>query len=555
LKQKFVAFFSVFLFCILVTSDSRIRDYKSDKVPKLDKTKLLLLPFFVGLTLLICSWYLTYPISAISSNDFAFYHISILYWFSLPLLWISMFLMALTTKNNFLKWILSIGIVLTFFSVFYFYSMIPGADSQYFRGLTEYFIKTRDLNSSQLNHNYYQWPAFFILADIVTSISGLSLPSYEFLLYTIIAFLLATTLYVYASKKHKLTGYVMVAAFFISITYFLNYQSVPFSLALGLLFLLFMLETQKKNAASIATLVLLYASILITHLFVPLFFVLYSVMRSLLDKNIQDRSFYRNFSVFALVSYFAVQITIAKFNFAQLVINITKEPTTYSGIISQSLATQTTNPINIIAQFFSRAVTIAAVGMCIVGLFLLLIKREMGVVDKAIFLAGLLYPALGTVLNTIGFRAIAMVFIPISLGAAFLFKSKFKRYIAGLFLVVLVLFLFVPLHLSFNSEIQFQTRETYLADNFFIDHYNWQKPGFVIADFRTTTYLESKLNSFVFISNGLQAGGKLDAMLYTPQYIGSNFGNYSSMESLSQGKTLDLLYNDGFSYVLINGLH
>jgi hypothetical protein len=522
-------------------------------VQNLKKTKLLLIPFFVGLVLLVWSWYLSYPISVISANDSVFNHISILYWFSLPLLFASMFLMALTTESNFLKWILSIGIVLTFFSLFYFYFMMPTGDSQYFRGLTEYFIETKSLDASQLTHHYYQWPAFFILADIVTSVSGLSLASYEFLLITIIGLLLTTALYVYASKKHKMAGFLTVAAFFVSITYFIDYQSVPFSLALGLLFLLFMLETQQKSTGLTITMIVLYASLLITHLFVPLFFVLYLLLRSLFDRNRENKRQHRDFFLLALVSYFLVQLTLAVFSFGYLVSSFfTRAPADYSQIVSATTAVVVPNSINFIGQFFSRTVTIVAVIICVAGLILLLIKRKLGASDKAILLTGIIYSGLGAVLNTLGWRAIAVVFIPISLGAAFLFKGKFKPYFAGLFLVLLVLFLFVPLHSSFNTEIKFQTRENYMADNFFIDHYNLENPGLkIVSDFRTNTYLESKLNDTVYIQYWLQAGDKADAILYTPQFVGRNLGNYSSMESLSQGEKLNLLYNDGFSIVLI----
>jgi hypothetical protein len=431
--------------------------------------------------------------------------------------------------------------------------MMPTGDSQYFRGLTEYFIKTKSLDPSQLNHDYYQWPAYFILADIVTSVSGLPLANYEFLLYTIIGFLLTTALYVYASKKHKMAGFLTVAAFFISIYYFIDYQSAPFSLALVLLFLLFMLETRQKSTGLMVTMLVLYASLLFTHVFVPLFFVLYLLVRSLLDKNRQIRSFYRSLFLFALVCYFLVELTIAKFSFGQIIINITQAPATYSYIVSQTVASSSVAiSINVIAQFFSRTVTIAFVGLCVAGLIVLLIKRKMDVLDKVILFTGVVYSGLGVVLNTLGYRAIAVAFIPISLGAAFLFKGRFRPYFAGLFLVLLILFLFVPLHQSLSTGTSFQTRETYIADNFFIDHYNWENPGFVVADFRTTTYLQSKLSVYVYISTWLQAGDKADAILYTPQFVGTELGNYSSMESLSQGEKLNLVYNDGFSYVLIN---
>jgi hypothetical protein len=503
---------------------------------------------------MIWSWYLSFPLSTISANDYVFNHISVMYWFSLPLLSGSMFLMALITKNNFLKWILSIGIVLTFFSVYYFYSMMPTGDSQYFRGLMEYFIKTKTLDSSQLNHNYYSWPAFFVLAEIVTLVSGVSIASYEFLIFTIIGVLLTTALYVYASTKDKSVGVITVAAFFISITYLIDYQAAPFSLALGLLFLMFMLETKQKSIDLKIAMIVLYASLLITHLFVPLFFLLYLLVRSLIDKNRQNVREYRNFFLLALVSYLLIQLTLAKFNFIFFAISLTKSfgsTAEYSGIATGVTSAVIPVQINVTAQFFSRNVTIAVVIICFIGLILLLIKRRINALDKAIFMAGAIYSGLGLVLNTLGYRAICIIFIPISLGASFFFKGKFKPYFATLFLILIMLFLFVPLHVSFNDAIVFQTRETYMADNFFIAHYDWKNPGFVVSDYRTNIYLDSKLTATVYFQSGLQSGDRADAILYTPQFQGLELGNYSSMTSLSQGEKLNVMYNDGSSYVLI----
>jgi hypothetical protein len=462
-----------------------------------------------------------------------------------------MFLMAVTTKSNFLKWILSVGIVLTFFSLSYFYSIMPTPDAQQFRGLTEYFIKTGSLDASHGNHMYYQWPAFFVLGDIVTSVSGLSLPNYEFLMYALIGVLLASTLYLYSSKKYPNGAVLMVAAFFISINYFINYQAVPFSLALVLLFLLFVLETRQKSFGVTITMLVLFAGTLVTHLFVPLFFVLYLLMRGLFDKNKQTKNLYIRLFLLGLVSYLLVQITLAHFSFQQLVQSITKAPAEYSSIASMTLDTSIPVQINIISQFFSRTVTITAIIICVAGLVLLLIKRKMNALDKSILLTGVVYSVLGTVLNTIGYRAIAIAFIPISLGAAFLFKDKFRPYLAGLFLVLIVLFFFVPIHQSFNTEVAFQTRETYNAVNFFINHYNWEKPSFVVTDFWTNTYLAPKLSVYVWIQTWWNIGYKADAVLYTPQFAGFELGNYTSMESFSQGEKLSVLYNNGVSYALI----
>ena len=511
--------------------------------------------------LIIYSWYLTYPLSTVSANDFVFNHISILYWISLPLLFGSMFLMAVTTKSNLLKWLLSIGIVLTFFSLSYFYSMMSGGgiDSQFYRGLTEYFIKTKSLDPSQVNHSYYQWPGFFVLADVVTSVSGLSLASYGFLLYTIIGVLLATALYVYGTRKYTNYGIIVVAAYFIVISGYINYQAVPFSLALGLLFLLFMLETRKRSGSLIVTMLVLYSALLITHLFVAVFFVLYLLARSLFDKNSQNKRLYRSLFLITFIGWFIVQFNLARFSFDQIVVNITKSPVDSYSIIASNTFTSfqssssLTNTVNVTAQFFSRTVIIAFAGLCVAGLILLLIKRKMNALEKAILFTGVVYSGLGAVLNTLGWRAIAVAFIPFSLGAAFLFQGRFKRYLVGLFLVLLVLTIFVPLHQSFsNNQIANQTRENYIADNFFLNHYNWEKPSIIAVDFGTQNYLTNKLSVYYYISNQwLSIVDKADTILYTPQMVGLELGNYSSMESLSKGEGLNLLYNDGSSFVLI----
>ena len=519
----------------------------------MQRNYLLLLPFAIGIVLMAISFYSSYPLVSTSSSDYIFNHVNVLYWFSLALLLASMFLMAITTKNKLLKWILAVGIVLAFFSLSYFYSMMPTSDSQFFRGLNEYYFKTQNLSPYEANHAYYQWPAFFILAFITTSISGLPLASYEFLLYGLIGFLLASSLFVYATRKHKLDGFLVVTAFFVSLTYFLDYQAVPFSLALALLFLLFMLETHKKSIALIVPIVILYISLMFTHLFVPVFFVLYLFIRSLLEKNRKTRSLYGFLFIFSIIGYLVVEFTLARFSFVNLIVSITQAPPQLSQIVQQTTSTIIKpSPIDNFAQIFSRGVTIAFVAICIVGAILLLKRKRLQLIDLAILSTGLAYSVLGLVLNTLGERAISLLFIPIALGAAYLTETKFRKVVIAILLILVVLFTFVPLHLSFTREIQFQTQESYSADNFFLNHYNWDNAGLTVTDFRTNTYLTPKVPATPYIQSWLKAGEKADAILYTPQFLGLNLGNYTSMDNLARGQKLDILYNDGYSYVLIN---
>ena len=126
----------------------------------------------------------------------------------------------------------------------------------------------------------------FVLANIVTSVSGLSIANYEFLLFALIGFFLGTVLFVFGSKNAN-GGVIVVIAFFISINYFIDYQPVPFSTALALLFLLFMLDSRPSGIAVKVTMLVLYTGLLFTHLFVPLFFVLYLLLRIIIKKIVK----------------------------------------------------------------------------------------------------------------------------------------------------------------------------------------------------------------------------------------------------------------------------
>ena len=464
-----------------------------------------------------------------------------------------MFLIAITSKSNQTKWILAIGIVLALFSLSYFYQMIPTSDSQFFRGLNENFFKTQSLSPYEANHQYYQWPAFFILSSITTSISGISLPAYEFLLYGLIGALLASSLFVYAARKHKLDGFLVVTAFFISLTYFMDYQAVPFSLALALLFILFMLETRKKSTTLVIPIVILYISITFTHLFVPLFFVLYLFIRSILEKNRKTRSFYGYLFIFSVIGYFVVQLTLARFSFIDLIISVTQSPTQIAQIVEQTVSTPAIiSPVDSIAQVFSRGVTIGFLALCAFGAILMIRKKRIKLLDLAIFSTGAAYSVLGLVLNTLGERAIVLLFMPIALGAAYLAKTKFRKVFMAIVLIFVAFYAFIPMHLSFTGEIQFQTQQSYAADNFFLDNYNWASPGLTVTDFRTNTYLTPKVATTPYIQSWLNPGEKANGILYTPQFVGLHLGNYTTMDDLTYDQKLDVLYSNSYSYILIN---
>jgi hypothetical protein len=212
-------------------------------------------------------------------------------------------------------------------------------------------------------------------------------------------------------------------------------------------------------------------------------------------------------------------------------------------------------PIDGVAQMFSRAVTITTIAICFVGFILLLINRKMRDLDKAIFLTGVVYFAVGFLFLALGSRAIQLIFIPISLGASYLLTSRLRLAVISLFLVLLLLFAFIPLHNTFGtSQIMFQTKVDYQTESFFIDYYNWTHSSLVLAHYRVITYLQAKQPSFINFENDVNSPlfpriKEYDCIVYT---VGLGISllryNYTTERILHETK-LDVVYNSGFSYI------
>jgi hypothetical protein len=466
-----------------------------------------------------------------------------------------MYLMAVNVKSHLLKWLLTVGIVFTFFSLSYFFLSLPGSDSSWFRGQTQYFMKSGSLDSSMINHLYFQWPAFFILSNVGTSVSGLGLGQLEFLQYALIGFLLATALYVYSSKIWKNGGVLAVVAFFVVMFAFLNYQDVPFSFALGLLFVLFMLEARHGSTGVVVTEMFLYVCVAINHAFVPLFFILYLLIQSIVQRSKR----YLILVIVTSVVYIFVQLTIARFSFGFNFGLLTKHSSEYTSIVSQTFA-PITFPLDTVAQTFSRGITIILAISCFVGFAYLLYKRRVRSVDKAILISGGIYSVLGFVLYLLGSRAFPILFIPVTLGLAFLIEGRFRKLITYGFLIVLLLIVFIPIHTSFsNPSMLFQTKEETTRAHFMIDNYPWDRSGLILLDSSTLWYIAPQIY-------GGSTSNLVDASF--SEFQSSNIGVYSlivfstrleqelfqfgiSSNQVSHlvSENYSIIYNSGSSYI------
>ena len=521
---------------------------------KLEIRYFLYIPFLIGIILFLFSLYLSYPLSLSSTNDSIFNHVSILYWISLPLLLASMFLIAATSNNRVLKWLLSFASVLLLYSLYYFFITIPGSDAPYFRSMTEYFLKTGNLDSSLNLHLYFQYPSFFIFSKIATDLSGLPLTSYEFVQFSVIGLLIVSSLFLYANRIFKKGSFLVPIAFFVALFYFIDYQNVPFALAFGLLFVLLMLDTREMNFGIFCATILLFSTITLGHAFVPLFFIIYLLIQSIIKIN---KSYWGRFLA-TLAIYFIVTLTFSGATFLDTINGLIASRTPYSGLVEGTFS-QTLLPTDIAAQNLSRLVTVGVIALCLIGSMFLIAKRKFRDSDKSIFIVGLIWSGLGLILGNLGERALPLIFMPLSLGAAYLFESKYKKYVSVIFLVFLVLAVGIPVHNAYsNPPMLFQTREDQTTATFLIKDYNWNANRYILSDGVMRWYISPQVaNNFDQTFTAVYNSSKInsyDCIIYTLVLVKGipniQNGTTSADQTFQQIKEdFNVIYNSESDYI------
>jgi hypothetical protein len=491
-----------------------------------------------------------------SSSDFLFNHISLFYWIGLALTLVSLYLLATVFQNPIIRWLAIVGIVTAMYSLSYFYYFIPGSDSHYFRGLTEYSISTDKLDSSAPYHSYYQWPIFFILSKLAFTL-GVDARLFQFALYGVIGILYATPIYCISSKFSKDGAFLAVLSFFIIMRYYLNYQFVPFSLAFGLLLVLFVLmENEIRNRKVFLSVTVIFISITLMHSFVPALFISYVFLKYLFSR---DRIYFRLF-VLTLTIYFTVLLFQANIFLPYAILRLSQLHSSEYVTFSEGLIVGSVNSIDVLAQLFSRILLVSSVAISGLGFVVLVLRKRLRQNDYVIFVSGATYAVLGAALPILGTRAFALVAISAGLGATYFLKGRLKVPYQILFLVFIVLTVFVPIHSSFVgtvSQVQFQSQRDYECAGFLLGHYDWNGNGIVISDIRTTNYLNTKSSSptITFESDYSQLFPRnmteYACVMFTIGLEKSFLANNSSEHLFDQLKQKDRVYDSGSSQILI----
>jgi len=520
----------------------------------------MLIPIFFGIILLTFSWFISYPVTIDSPYDFRYNHISVFYWLSLPILFSSFFIVGMKTRNNILRWVMTVGTVLLMYSTAYFHYMIPGSDSHSFRGLTEYFVSTGDLSPAP-HHDYYQWPLFFILNKMATSIIDFDLRYFEFVFYGTVGFVIISLIYLRTSKTGA-NGYLATTVLFIILSFFFNYQWAPFALSLIFILLLFYLDSISEKRIVVYVMLIIFSVLTYTHMLVPIFYIVYSFLMYVMKKNRR----YLMLFLSTLIIYLMVQ------SYGQLFTPYVKQLANLHLLEFQhDIETTITSSgplqpdIDVIAQFFSRIVVITTMIITGLGFIVLLIKRKFRVEDYAMLLTGMIFMVTLIVsiraYSNMGHRAFFLIAIPASLGAAYLVEGRFKTYFKPTFMILLIAFTFVIVHKTFyDRQIVFQTRKEHHYANFMIDSIDWKNPHTsLLSHYRFMLYLKTKSASEKVMFKSDFSEGKLrnDFPLDIPNHtyiaytvgLGKSFMrvNYSVDKSYEEFEInhFNLIYNSG----------
>ncbi len=506
-----------------------------------NKIKIGGILFFIGLMLIIISWYRTFPIYLSSINDITFSQFYPSLWPGITLCSIGLFFVAYYCKSKIIVAACSACFPLLLYVCAFFFPYLASSDSGAARGMFQVFHKT-GMNSGVIS--YFQFPAYFNLNEIIHQIVGVDekgIAVLSFVLYGILLGLFLFLFFVNMKKLYynQLVPFLLVFVFFIGMFSFLNYQWVPQTLALVYLFLLLFistfvfLESPKIHWKFTFIFILIFISLLFTHAFIPVIFLSFFGILTLKKRNFRDIfiiifSIYIVYTIYYAYLYFPLYIE----TFSSALKEIGTE---YTTTLSQSVK----GSVDILSQIisFANRITIPMVWMIgVLGFVVLFFKRKIDFVFISLGVAGGIYLAVGLAFSVLGLRAAQILFIPITIGFMF-FVSKWKKPTIAIVVVVLVLSVFGPMRMAYN-QTQFQTDGEVSGCNFFIDK-TIKSPvqNTIIIDQMDWGYFSNKYEYFRNIS-------KVDSKLFTyPVRPGeSGFSDHFFNDS-KNSNSLYMLYN------------
>lgn len=432
--------------------------------------------FFLGATLLMVSWYNSYPIQIGALDELTFSQFSLLTWPGILFSSIGLFLTGYFSARNSVKAICASLFPLIIYIHMFYFSGTSSGDIGNVKSMFEVFRFT-GIDSSIVP--YFQYPVYFTVNDVTAKITGLEVNSIAMIYFALYGVLLGLYLYLFLFKftKFDSTQIALLGVFiYFSISIlFLNYQWVPQTLALVIVFLLLLIFNLKDTKYKFLTL-LFFIVLIFTHVFIPVIFLLFYGFYSM-KKRESLRLFVIMVCLYTTVlvyytTYFFPQIVSA---FSETIYGFGE----YSSSISQSFK-ETTNFFDQLISLINRTRFVFTLLIIIVGFFVGVIKKKIHYIVITLGIVGGIYLSLGLFYSILGLRALQILMASLVVGIGF-FILKMKKPTSILVSILIILSIFGPIRYSFDQTL-FITNEEENTCRFLSSSISQEKTNYIAVD-------------------------------------------------------------------------
>jgi len=425
--------------------------------------------FFIGCIFILISWLFTYPVYTSDINQITFSQFFPLLWLGIAISLLSVFLITYYCQSKIVKALFCSTIPLILYIPAFFYSYLSGPDSGAVRGMFLIFQKT-GINPKIIN--YFEFPNFFSLNEIIRQTVGINEKGIAFLSFAVYGILLSLFLYLIFCNLKKLSNYqiipsLLVMIYFIGMYTLIHYQWVPQTLALVyfliLIFISYYLLSDISQTKWKIILIVIFTSLVFTHAFIPVMFLIFFGTIIYKKKNLFP-TFSAILSIFLIFTFYCATANAHLYigTFKQSIQGFGGEYTTYASNQFRKIG-----EITIFDQILSiiNGIRLPLVWIFVsIGSLMLFIKRKMNILLIALGVAGGVYMATGALFSVLGLRAAQILFIPLTTGLIF-FISKWRKPTIAFVVVILILAVFGPMRSAYD-QTQFQMDEEAEACNF-----------------------------------------------------------------------------------------
>jgi hypothetical protein len=403
--------------------------------------------FFLGIPLLIISWYNSYPIRIGSLDNITFFQFSPLIWPGILLTSSGLFITGYFSARNSVKAICASIFPVSIFSYILYFNGTATSDIGNVKSMFDVFHFT-GIDSSVIS--YFQFPTYFTFNEITARVTGMDANSIGMIFFALFGVLMGLYLYLFLFKVTKFQGtqVALVGVFlYFSLAFsFLNYQWVPQTLALIFFLLLLVLINFEGKKYKILMLVI-FLCLVFTHMFIPILFLLFYGIYSL-----KRRETFRMFFIMSCL-YGAMLVYFTSYYLPQIVDAFSEAiyGFNYPEPLAQSFKA-TTNFFDQLISNINRVRIPLTVGILGLGFLFGMMKKKVHYLILALGLVGGIYLALGFVYPIMGWRSLQIIMIALVIGIGYLIgSSKLKKPTMALVVVLIVLSIFGPIRGSYDQ--------------------------------------------------------------------------------------------------------